>query len=56
MTIGGDRNVIKKDTEKILKCKDLTMELESIWNLKIKVMPVIIGANRTISQSCRKRT
>jgi len=26
-TISGDRNVIKKETEKILKYKDLTIEI-----------------------------
>jgi hypothetical protein len=29
----GERNVIKKDAEKFLKCKDLTTEIHSIWNV-----------------------
>ena len=33
----GDRNVIKKETEKILKCKDLTIEIQCMWNVKSKV-------------------
>ena len=32
--ISGDRNVIKKEAEKILKCKDLTIEIQSTWNVK----------------------
>jgi len=52
--ISGDRNVIKKEAEKILKYKDLTIEIQRMWNVKTKVIPVIIGATGTISKSCRK--
>jgi len=52
--ISGDRNAIKKEAEKILKYKDLTKEIHRMWNVKTKVIPVIIGANRTISKSFRK--
>jgi len=31
--ISGDRNVIKKEAEKILKYKDLTIEIQCMWNL-----------------------
>jgi len=46
----GDRNVIKKEAEKILKCKDLKIEIKLMWNVKTKVIPVIIGATGTISK------
>jgi hypothetical protein len=52
--ISGDRNVIKKEAEKILKYKDLTIEIQRTWNIKTKVIPVIIGATGTISKSFRK--
>ena len=48
--ISGDRNVIKKEAEKILKYRDLTIEIQRMWNVKTKVIPVIIGATGTISK------
>ena len=50
VAISGDRNVIKKEAEKILKYKDLTIEIQRMWNIKTKVIPVIIGARGTISR------
>ena len=41
--MSGDRNVVSKETEKILKQKDLTIEIQLMWNMKTKVMPVITG-------------
>jgi hypothetical protein len=46
--------VIKKEAEKILKYKDLTTEIQRMWNVKAKVTPVIIGTTGTISKSFRK--
>jgi hypothetical protein len=34
--ISGDRNVIKKEAKKIIKYKDLTIETEQMWKVKIK--------------------
>jgi len=48
VAISGDRNVIKKEAEKI------TIEIQRMWNEKTKVIPVIIGATGTISKSFRK--
>ena len=54
VAIPGDRNVIKKEAEKILKYKDLTIEIQRMWNVKTNVIPVIIGVTGTISKSFRK--
>ena len=54
VAISGDRNVIKTEADKILKYKDLTIEIRRMWNVKTKVIPVIIGATGTISKSFRK--
>ena len=54
VAISGDRNVIKKEPEKILKYKDFTIEIQRMWNVKTKVIPVMTGATGTISKSFRK--
>jgi uncharacterized alpha/beta hydrolase family protein len=54
VAISGDRKKKKKEAEKILKYKDLTIEIQRMWNAKTKVIPVIIGATGTISKSFRK--
>jgi hypothetical protein len=54
IAIPGDRNVTKKEAEKILKYKDITIEMQRMWNVKAKVIPVITGATGTISKSFRK--
>ena len=54
VAISGDSNVIKKEAEKFLKYKDLTIEIQRMWNVKTEVIPVIIGVTGTISKSFRK--
>ena len=54
VAISRDRSVIKKEAEKILKYKDLTIVIQHMWNVKTMVIPVIIGATGTISKSFRK--
>ena len=46
--------MIRKEAEKILKYTDLTIEIQRMWNVKTKVIPVIIGASGTVSKSFRK--
>jgi len=46
--------VIKKEAEKILKYKDLIIEIQRMWNVKTEVIPVIIGATGTISKPFRQ--
>jgi hypothetical protein len=54
VAISGDRNMIKKEAGKILKYKDLTIEIQRMCNVRTKVVPVILGATGTISKSFRK--
>ena len=46
--------MIKREAERILKYKDLTIEIQRMWNVKTKVISVITGATGTISKTFRK--
>ena len=52
-TTFGDRSVIKKGTENILKYRDLLTQIQRMWNVKANVLPVIRGATGSISKSLR---
>ena len=54
VAISGDRNVIKKEAQKILKYKDLTIEIQRMWKVQKQVIPVIIGVTGTTTKSFRK--
>ena len=54
VAIPGDRNVIQKEAGKILNYKDLAIEIQCMWNVKTRVIPVIIGVTGTISKSLIK--
>ena len=54
IAIPGDRKLIKKESEKILKYKDLIIEIQCMWKVTVKVIPVITGATGTISKSLRQ--
>jgi hypothetical protein len=46
-----NKNVIKKLDEKFLKCKGLVIEILRIWIAKANMIPVKIGAIKTIQKS-----
>ena len=46
--------MIKREADKFIKYKDLTIEKQRMWNVKAKVIPIIIGATGTISKSLRQ--
>jgi hypothetical protein len=50
VAISGDRNVRKKEAERILKYKDITVEIQDVWNVKTNMILLIIEANGTISK------
>jgi hypothetical protein len=54
VALSGDRNVVKKGTEKILKYEDINIGNQRMWNVKAQVIPVIIGATGTILKSLRQ--
>ena len=54
VAIPEDRNVIKKDDDKISKYNDLITEIQHMCNVKGKVMPVTTEETGTISKSLRQ--
>jgi hypothetical protein len=46
--ISGDRNVVMKKAKEILKYKDLITEIQGTWNVKTRLIPVIIQASGII--------
>jgi hypothetical protein len=53
VAIPSDRNVIKKETKKKLKYKNLSIEIQRMWNMKCFVIPVIIGATGTVTRGLK---
>jgi hypothetical protein len=54
VAISRARNVIKKEPEKIMKCKYLTIKTQRMRNAKTNVISVITGTTGIISKSFRK--
>jgi hypothetical protein len=50
VAIPSDRNVIQKEAEKKLKYKNLSTEIQRMWNMICFVIPVIIGATKIVSK------
>ena len=48
VAVPGDARVEQKDKEKIDKYQDLAKELRKLWKVKTRVVPIVIGALRTI--------
>ena len=46
--------MVKTEAEKVLKYENLPIEIRRMGNVQAKVIPVIIGASGTISESIRQ--
>jgi hypothetical protein len=54
VTIPSDKSVIQKEAKNKLKHKNLSIEIQRMWNMKCFVIPVIIGATGIVSRSLQK--
>ena len=50
MSVPSDRNISSKEFEKKYKYKDLEIEIQRMWKMKTKVIPVVVGALGAISK------
>ena len=55
VAVPDDVNVLKKETEKRLKYKDLQIEISRMWNVKTKLLAVVVGALGTMSDNFKIR-
>ena len=54
VAIPSDYSIQKKATEKMNKCLDLQIEFQRIWNKKVNIIPVIIGATGIVDKNIKK--
>lgn len=54
ISVPNDKNVSTKYFEKISKYKDLQIEVERMWKLKSKIIPVTVGALGLVIQNLEK--
>jgi hypothetical protein len=53
VAIPSDRNVIQKESEKKLKYKNLSTEIQRMWNMKFCIIPVIFGATGIVTKGLK---
>ena len=54
VAITSDYNIQKKATEVMRKYVDLQIECQGLWNKKVDVIPVIIGATGIVDKNIKK--
>ena len=54
VAIPSDHNIQKMATEKMSKYVDLQIECQRLWNKKVQVIPIIIGATGIVNKNIKK--
>ena len=54
LCVPGDHRINLKKCEKKDKYRDLARELKKLWNMKVTIAPIVIGALGTISKGVLK--
>jgi hypothetical protein len=54
VAIPSDNNITQKEAEMKFKYKNLSIEIQRMWNMKCFVIPVIIGATGILSKTLQK--
>ena len=50
ITVTSDRNIALKEIEKKSKYKDLELEIQRMWHMKIVLIPVVVGVFGTVKK------
>ena len=54
IAVPGDSRVESMENEKVQKYQDLARELRKLWQVKVKVVPVVVGALGAIPNALEK--
>ena len=53
--VPGNRRIEEKEKEKIEKYQDLRRELQNIWNVRMKIIPLVVGSLGAIHKQVGNR-
>ena len=53
--VPGDIRIDEKEKDAIEKYQDLERELQKIWNIKVKIIPLVVGSLGAISKQFGNR-
>ena len=48
--VPGDQNIKVKELEKTTKYQDLRLQAQKLWDVKVAVIPIVVGALGTFSE------
>ena len=54
IAVPGDAGIVEKEKEKDEKYQDLRREVPRLWNVKAKVVPIVVGALGTVAPNLSK--
>ena len=53
--VPGHSRIEEKEKEKIEKYEELGRELQKIWNVKVKIIPLVVGSLGAVPKQCGNR-
>ena len=54
IAVPGDAGIVEKEKEKVEKCQDLGREVARLWDVKAKVVPIVVGALGAVTPNLSK--
>ena len=54
IAVPGDAGIVEKEKEKVEKYQDLRREVTRLWNVKAKVVPIVVGALGAVTPNLSK--